>query len=270
MLLAIYTKNIKEDMLRTGIYKIEHIDKPNKYYVGSAGIVGNNNTNQGFYLRWRLHLWELKGNHHHNIKLQNTVNKYGLNGIRFTILEYTSDKVEELTNREQYWIDLLDSYKNGYNILPFARTTRGRKVENPTNIKSVSQYSISGELINTFKSARKANLVTGISYKDISQCCLGQSYSARGFIWRFEKDSFNKYKIKMLFKNLPIGQYSIDNILIKEWNSITEISKVLGFSLGNLSSCIHGKRKSANGYIWKILDKEKIERERRDKEVLTN
>lgn len=54
-----------------------------------------------------------------------------------------------------------------------------------------------------------------------------------------------------LTKNQPkqIKQYSKQGVLIRIWESATEIGKN-GFNRGNIQACCYGKRKSADGYIW--------------------
>lgn len=49
----------------------------------------------------------------------------------------------------------------------------------------------------------------------------------------------------------PIFQYDINGNFIKEWSSAAEIERQLGFDDGHISDCCLGKRKQANGYIWK-------------------
>ena len=54
----------------------------------------------------------------------------------------------------------------------------------------------------------------------------------------------NHYKAK------PIYQYTKDGIFIKEWQSISEASRVLNINNSNLSMCAGGKRSVAGGYRW--------------------
>lgn len=51
--------------------------------------------------------------------------------------------------------------------------------------KAVAQFDLDGNLIATFKSARDAYRVTGISYKHISGVCNNDRRTAQGYIWRF-------------------------------------------------------------------------------------
>ena len=51
-----------------GIYKIQSIIKPERYYIGSAINIGS---------RLKTHFKALRNNLHHSDKLQNHYNKYG-------------------------------------------------------------------------------------------------------------------------------------------------------------------------------------------------
>lgn len=97
-----------------GIYCIRREDK---FYVGQSIDI---------LKRLYEHQRKLNNKAHSNCKLQNTLNKYQANDIdvfEFEIIELC--KAEELTEKEQHWIDTLDAVKNGYNICPVAESMRG-------------------------------------------------------------------------------------------------------------------------------------------------
>lgn len=52
-------------------------------------------------------------------------------------------------------------------------------------------------------------------------------------------------------KSKPVLQYDKDGNFIKEWPSLSEINRQLGFNLGNLSLCCNGKLNQAYEYKWK-------------------
>ena len=52
-------------------------------------------------------------------------------------------------------------------------------------------------------------------------------------------------------KAKTVLQYDLEGNLIKEWPSVNEIERTLGFRTGNICSCCNGCYKQAYGYIWK-------------------
>lgn len=87
-----------------GIYKIQNKIN-NKVYIGQSVDIEK---------RWTVHKRLLNQNKHHNNHLQNAWNKYTEKNFIFTIIEECS--IDLLNNKEQYWIEVNDSYNNGYNL----------------------------------------------------------------------------------------------------------------------------------------------------------
>lgn len=52
-------------------------------------------------------------------------------------------------------------------------------------------------------------------------------------------------------KTIKVFQYDLDGVFIKRWGKLSDIKTELGFCIGNISSCINGKRKKSYGFIWK-------------------
>ena len=67
----------------------------------------------------------------------------------------------------------------------------------------------------------------------------------------------NKYKGKF-GKNAqfskPLLQYSIDGVFIKEWENAEQVKRELGFCAENIRNVCNGRRKKANGYVWKYKE----------------
>lgn len=147
-----YTSHTLQELQFTGIYKIEHVSKPNYVYIGSASGLVSKNGYFGFLRRWMRHLTELKNNKHYNKKIQRIVNKYGLDGLRFSIVENCSPKMWE--ERENYYIDFYNSYKNGFNLKPKANSNLGTKHTKET-LEKMSK-SQKGKIV-TKESVEKAN-----------------------------------------------------------------------------------------------------------------
>ena len=92
----------------SGVYFIKN-KVTEKCYVGSSIDI---------YRRWARHKDELIKNKHHSQKLQNSWNKHGSDNFEFVWIQQGCQSV--LSKLEQKWIDLCDSYNNGYNCAPIA------------------------------------------------------------------------------------------------------------------------------------------------------
>jgi group I intron endonuclease len=97
----------------SGIYKIQSLLHPDKFYIGSA-----------LWLQKRKseHFRHLKTNKHGNRKLQRYYNKYGDTSLVFMEVEICSP--DELLQREQYYLDTLNPY---FNIAKIAGSSLGIK-----------------------------------------------------------------------------------------------------------------------------------------------
>lgn len=96
----------------SGIYVIKHIDS-GRAYVGSSAHMEQ---------RWGVHRSALRHNRHVNPHLQAAWNKYGAANFTFRILEECPS--EQLAAREQHWMDALQSVTEGFNLAPYACSTR--------------------------------------------------------------------------------------------------------------------------------------------------
>lgn len=103
----------------SGIYQIR--SKINgKIYVGSAMCIKK---------RWGVHLLALKKNINSR-HLQNHVNKYGVDDLQFSIIEFCPK--EKLLEREQYWINTLQPQ---FNLAKIAGSNMGVKFSEETKRK---------------------------------------------------------------------------------------------------------------------------------------
>lgn len=184
-----------------GIYKITNIINK-KIYVGSSNDVER---------RWKQHTRLLNNNKHHSIKLQCAWNKYKQDNFKFDIIEECD--VNILHNREQYWIDTLDSFAKGYNC-----TALVDNIEyNYSNILNIDKkikkeqrteiyYNYFMELYNTYKD----NIL--IIHKTILKKLLNKLYDWKTYnkviqlILEYEEYFSSDYYIKIL-----LDDYSIES-----------------------------------------------------------
>ena len=200
-------------------------------------------------------------------KINHAREKYGPENFQYEVLFTVTSKIKEelvdiLNEKEKQYIKYYDSFKNGYNSdeggnsCTYERTEEHKKkaskrvkeyYENHENVtaKAVLQYSTEGILIQEWKSARAASLVLDIFASGITNCCKGNRTVCGGFIWKYKSD-FDEVPLKLVSiktknTNLPLKQYDLKGNFIKEWKTISEAAKELGYSLGNFSTYCNGR-----------------------------
>lgn len=95
----------------SGIYKIQSRKRPERIYVGSSINI---------HSRWCSHRGELRRQKHVNKRLQNHVNKHGLDDLMFSVIVGCGE--DTMVAYEQFYIDALNPW---FNICPLAGTSRG-------------------------------------------------------------------------------------------------------------------------------------------------
>jgi hypothetical protein len=192
---------------KPAIYKIVNtVNK--KIYVGSC---------IAHYRRKAQHYYKLKNKVHDNNHLQSSWNKYGENNFKFIIIEFVED-TNKLIEREQHWIDILQSCNNkiGYNKNSIASSSLGYKMSKESKKKmslakkgikpskelatrrglscrkNINQYSKDGSFIKKFNGIIQASKELNISTTSISKC-LSSNYknnkTAGGFIWKYNNET---------------------------------------------------------------------------------
>ena len=278
-----YHNEKQEDSCKTGIYTIEFKNKPNIYYVGSASKTKNKQKhNNGFNGRWREHLFLLFNNRHYNKKLQNNFNKYGKENIIFKIIELCD--IEYCQSLEQYWLNMLDSYSNGYNLTYVVeKPTIGRIVSQSERNKSsermkgeknhqfnisrtpnILQYDFEGNFIKEWKSIKQISDDLNIDGGNISKCCNKKQLTYKNYFWFFKDDKDDKLeyikntlfrkKISLSKRNQrgidkPVLQY-LGYEFINEFKSLKEATEYVNGSSGNISKVCQNKKTSYKGFIW--------------------
>ena len=106
----------------------EILDGNRKEKMFSCIYLWTNLENGKHYVGQATHFYQRMTNYKNKgatPKLQNAINKYGIDNFDIIILEKCN--VDSLDEREQYWMDYYKSYESdmGYNISKYASTTRG-------------------------------------------------------------------------------------------------------------------------------------------------
>lgn len=205
------------------IYKITN-NINNKIYIGK--------TVTSIQERWRHHksdaYSEVHGTKYEHRPLYSAIRKYGINN--FTIEEVEECSIEELEEKEKYWVEYYGSFKNGYNA------TKGG------DGRAYLDYDLIVKTYSELKSVNKTASFLHIDRSSVSRALLATK-------------SYTKEQIKRnanLLTANAVGQYDQNGNLIAVFPSVTEAEKAVPTGR-HIGAVCKGKRKTAGGYIWKYI-----------------
>lgn len=213
------------------IYKI--VNKVNgKVYVGQ--------TISTVESRWESHQRAWQGNRHCQA-LYKAFDKYGIDNFDIEPIERCD--IEDLNEKEKYWIQYYDSYNNGYNL-----TVGGDGIR-------TLDYKLIRELWDSGLSTGEIADLIGATRQGIKKNLLDyDNYS-------IDEGRHRGSKLKGVTNGKPIEQYSLDGVYINTFPNATVAAESLGkgrSESNNIRTCANGKRKSAYGYRWKFVNKEDL------------
>lgn len=221
-----------------------------KVYIGSA-----------LRLNWRLnvHRCELSKGIHHSVHLQRSFNK-SPHSFYAEIIE-TLDRPSKslILEREQFWMDFYQAHNRdfGYNVCPKANSCQGIK-RTPEFLAKVSAglkgKRMSPQRLEQHRLAMRGH--KGGTFTD------EQRQAARLRATGRKKSAETRARLSASLRLwrgcvLPVLQFSLDGTFIKRHASITEAEMDLGLGRSNISSACNGKRRHANGFVWKYEDEAK-------------
>lgn len=250
-------------MKQVKIYALSSSKEPeNIRYIGQTG--GD--------LKYRL------SRHVHNSKTEKTHKSYWIkkelkDGNKILIKEVFSVPIGD--NWEKWEIHFISEYKKmGYKLTnstiggeglygednPFfgkkhKKTTIQKNKENQPYKRAVDRYNLNGKLVKSYQSINEASLDTNLPNTMISDVCRHRPKhkTAGGFVWRFKGEPFSlEYLNPAEHLKKSVCQYTKDGKLIKEFESVSEASKITNLSPGNISRCCNKEIKTVGGFIWRF------------------
>ena len=237
-----------------------------KRYIGQ--------TQQDLGKRWGQHIQESKK--HSDRPLYRAIQKYGVGMFQIRAIE-EDILVNELSEREIYWIEQFDTYNNGYNATTggersntirqevkdrISSSMKG-KVKSDSHIANISEalkkrnhrFSISGDGKHHRTKVRGTNPKTGevVEYNSLTEACeklgLKNGNLSRGIKNGYLVGGYKWEKLENKTINQPIyGKRILDGKIIHHFNSVREAGKMLG---SGSDSGIRKALKNPSRYSWK-------------------
>lgn len=209
-----------------GIYKITNISN-NKCYIGQSVNIER---------RWMQHK-ETMNNPYidaYNRELYNDMRIFGLDNFLFEILEECS--LEELNDKEKYWIQYYNSYENGYNL------TRGG------NGTLKHDYDKIKELWNQGFTTEEISKETNIRYDYITTILGNLGITAKEKLERNStpNDSHSRYSKKVYQKDL------LTHKTINIFESVSAAANFLNVCRATFREALRNHNNEYRGFYWEI------------------
>jgi len=214
----------------SGIYQLLNLVN-NKRYIGQAQNI-----------QTRIYEHKRKRNKGY---LYKAINKYGWENFNISVLEKVDD-ISKLDEREQFWLDLLQTYvaSNGYNVCKSAGTTRGRKHSDTTKQKIKEAIPDKYGIKNPFYGKKHTEESLSKMSESHKRIKVPKDRGAKILASRIRNGTQTPKK--------PITQFNLDTKeIVQLWDGIITAAKS-GYTLSSLSQCCNNKRKSHKGFGWKF------------------
>lgn len=189
----------KKKIPQSGVYCIENT-KNGKLYIGSS---------KNMYQRLHVHRIYLNNKVHQNQKLQNSWNKHTEENFICYSLELCD--FDNLTQREQYWIDLLKPWYNitlkvERNILSEESRikiseTLKRKYKSgeikATRTSKIDCYDLNGNFIKSYNMLKDCSNELNIATSSITRILNGDYKQCKGYQFKYSNDTKQLNKVEV-------------------------------------------------------------------------
>lgn len=165
--------------------------------------------------------------------------------------EYFNARSSSITNAIRFKRLYKGYYFTNNNIFDYVS-------KQPAKISSipVKQYK-DGILINTYVSCVEASNILGLDKFHIYNVCVGKNISSGGYVWRFEYDEYDKYRLPTP-QTKAVNAYTKDDNFVSTYKSITDGSIDMKIPASNISGVLNKKpgNYTAGGYKWYFAEDE--------------
>ena len=226
-------------------------------YPNSKKYVGITSTS--FEERKKGHLSHMNTS---NLPVYNALKKYG-GKVVWEVID-KADNWEELCQLEISYIKKYDSLNSGYNLTAGGDGTVGYEHSEESNIKNSQRRK---KYFKNPENRQKQSIASKKAHQKNPKQALNHS---KTMSQKFENpkqrekvaDGMRKFlsnkdtlKIHSIERGAKYFLVFKDNILIGEWLTQNQCARDLNLSVSHINRCLHKKRKSHKGYIFKYKRK---------------
>ena len=216
---------MKEDFKKYIVYK--HVSPSNKVYIGITQQIPERKWQNGYGYRSNKYFYR-------------AIKKYGWDNFEHEII------FKELTKEEaeQKEIELIAYYQSN-------NKNYGYNIDNGGNCIGSFSEEHKRKISNALTGKPKMRGESHHSYgKHLSEATKRKiSESKKGKPGRTVSNELKK-KLSEIHK-VPIIQYNLNGIKIREWESAYDASKNLGIHRTCITACCNGTLKTSGGFIWR-------------------
>ena len=220
------------------------------YYIYKATNKINGKSYIGQTVDYKTRLWQHRRCYEkEDCKFHDAIKEFGFDNFEWEVVE-TCESKEEANNLERKYIELYNSYRNGYND--------NKGGVGGHNARAIVCLNLNGEFVKRYDSAADAEK-DGFNNANVLLCCKNKLLTCKKHMFMFEdeyKTNGAKEYTKPLSTNRKrIVQCDLNGNLISRFNSVQEASEKTGICRTTISGAITKAYKSAGGYIF-VYDNE--------------
>lgn len=226
------------------VYK--HLFPNGKVYIGI--------TCQEPLLRWRS---DGSGYRPHkkdsNLKIWNAIQKYGWNNIEHIIILKGLEK-EDAIEKE---IALIKHYNSTDDRYGYNTSIGGECITFTPEIRKKISDARKG---NNYGYVGENAPMYGKHHSEISKAKISKATKGKNNpMYGVHPTENEKQRQRELHRDISkmVIQRDKNGVVVAKYQSIHFASKVTGINRQGISFCIHGKQKTAGGYFWEEVEKEK-------------
>ena len=156
--------------------------------------------------------------------------------------------IEGINDDKEYYVSSLGRFKNSQGII-----MDNYKV-NPNGYIRVYIYNKTFALHRLIAAAFLENTLNKEQVNHIDGNKLNNAVNNLEWVTN-QENQIHKYQNGLGTNTTKrVGQYTLDNVFIQEFQSIVSAAKSININRSGVSCALRGNRKTAGGFIWKYLD----------------